>query len=216
MDSASSIQILSEQDLKKLANVIGEVEEKTCGQIRLMIVKRSTVTGHVHLLLWSLLVSLTFLLLWSTRHDLFLWDRWWLWPLLILIEFFISALLSRSQNLQRLFTSYRDLHHQVWARAELEFHRQGLDRTRSHTGVLLFVSLMERQALVLADKSIADKLPPHTWDQVVKIILQGAKNGLWAVKLEQALRECGAYLAQHFPPQGGNTHKLPNAVILKD
>ncbi len=216
MVSTSSIHILSDQELKKLGEVIGEVEKKTCGDVRLMIVKRSAVTGHVRLLLWALLVSLTFLFLWFNRHSLILWERWWLWPSILLGQYVIAALLSRSQLLQRLFTSYYDLHHQVWARAEVEFHRQGLSDARSHTGVLLFVSLMERQAVVLAGKAIADKLPSDAWDPVVKIIIEGARSGRWTEKLEQALRECGAYLANHFPPQPGKSKELPNAVILKD
>ena len=216
MDSISSIHILSEAELKKLANVISEVEEKTCGDIRLMVVKRSAVTGHVHLLLWSLLLSLTFLYIWFFRHSLIVWERWWLWPSIILGQYILAAFLSRSQLLQRTFTSHHDLRHQVWARAEVEFHRQGLSDTRSHTGVLLFVSLMERQALVLAGKAIADKLPPNVWDKVAKIMTEGARSGHWAEKLEEALRECGAYLASHFPKQAGKTHQLPNTVILKD
>lgn len=220
MGFTSNAQILTEQELKKLADVIREVEEKTCGDIRLMIVKRSAVTGHVHLLLWSLLVSLTFLILWSTRSNPifwpFFWEQWWLWPLILLCQYVIAAFLSCLPVLQRLFSSHHDLHHQVWARAEVEFHRQGLSDTRSHTAVLLFVSLMERQAVVLADKAIADKLPPHTWDQIVKMIIQGARTGHWAEKLELALRECGVYLATHFPPQAGKSNELPNTVILLD
>jgi putative membrane protein len=216
MDSISSIHILSEAELKKLANVISEVEEKTCGDIRLMVVKRSAVTGHVHLLLWSLLLSLTFLYLWFFRHSLIFWERWWLWPSIILGQYIFAAFLSRSQLIQRAFTSHHDLRHQVWARAEVEFHRQGLSDTSSRTGVLLFVSLMERQALVLADKAIADKLPPNVWDKVAKIMTEGARSGRRAEKLEEALRECGAYLATHFPKQAGITHHLPNTVILKD
>jgi putative membrane protein len=216
MNSASSIHILSKSELKKLADVIGEVEEKTSGDIRLMIVKRSSVTGHVHLLLWSLLLSLTFLYLWFFRHSVILWERWWLWPSIILGQYILAAILSRSEFLQRVFTSHHDLSHQVWARAEVEFHRQGLSNTHSHTGVLLFVSLMERQALVLADKAIADKLPPNAWDKVAGIISDGARSGRWAEKLEEALRDCGTYLALHFPGQAGNTHQLPNIVILKE
>ncbi|OYZ23565.1 MAG: hypothetical protein B7Y39_04465 [Bdellovibrio sp. 28-41-41] len=216
MVSGSSIQILSDGELKRLAEVIGEVEEKTSGDLRLMIVKRSAVTGHVHLLLWSLMVALTFLYLWLNRHSLIFGERWWLWPSIILSQYIIAAFLSHSQLLQRILTSHRDLYHQVWARAEVEFHRQGLSDTSSQTGVLLFVSLMERQAVVLADKAIVNKLPSNIWDQTVKIIIQGARKGKWAEKLEQALRECGTHLTTHFPSQTGKNHELSNAVILKD
>jgi putative membrane protein len=209
-------QILTHQELKRLADVIGEVEEKTIGEIRLMIVGRSAVTGHVHNTVWVLLLAVSFLLIWFERHDLIYFERWWLWPALIVGLYLFANILSRFQFIQRAFTSNHDLHHQVMARAEVEFHREGLNGTLAHTGVLIFLSLMERYAVVLADKGIADKLPVHAWDKVVSKVIAGARSGHWADKLEEAIRECGTYLASHFPPQGLKSNELPNTVIIKD
>lgn len=207
---------INESELAKLAMVIGEVEKKTSGEIRLMIVKRSSVTGHVHTVLWAMMVSATFLGLWFWRHDVVLWEQWWMWPAILGGLYVVSAVLARLEWVQRRFTPHHDLHHQVWARAEVEFHREGLSQTHLHTGVLLFVSLMERQALVLADKGIADKVAPHTWDLVVRTMVEGARTGRWAEKLEQSIRQCGEYLADHFPPEAVKTNELPNEVIFKD
>lgn len=209
-------EILNQQQLDRLAEVIGEVEQKTSGEVRLMIVKRSAVSGHVQMVLWGLLVSLTFLVLWFGRHDLIFWERWWMWPAILVFHYFLAAVLSRLEPVQRRFTPMHDMRHQVLTRAEVEFHREGLSGTRAHTGILLFVSLFEHQAVVLADKGIADRVPPGAWDQVLKTILEGARSGKWAEKLEQALRECGAYLASHFPPSADNGNELPNTVIMKD
>jgi putative membrane protein len=209
-------QILSQNELGRLATVIGEVEKATAGEIRLMIVKRSSLTSHVHLLLWNILISLSFIALWFFRHDLIFFESWGLWAGLIGGSYAVSLLLSRFALVQRRLTNPRDLHHQVWARAEVEFHREGLSDTTSHTGVLIFVSLFEHMALVLADKGVADKVDEHAWDKVVDEILHGARNQTWAESLEKAVRECGKYLSEHFPPQAGKGNELSNAVILKD
>jgi len=208
--------ILTQTELDHLADVIGEVEEKTDGEIRLMIVKRSAVTGHVHFSLWMALLVVAFLGFWYLRHDLIFFEGWWLWPALIVATYLGAWILMRFDRVQRGFTPHGDLLHDVWARAEVEFHREGLSRTRHHTGVLIFLSLMEREAVVLADHGIADKIPASAWDGVVQAILKGARSGHWAQQCEAALRECGKYLAEHFPPQSGKSNELPNAVILKD
>jgi putative membrane protein len=207
--------ILSQKELKHLAEVIGEMEDKTIGEIRVMIVKRSAMTGHVHNTLWVFLLALSFLLFWFERHDLIYFERWWLWPSLVIGTYLVANILARSAFVQRAFTPSFDLHHQVLARAEVEFHREGLSGTKAHTGVLIFLSLMERVAVVLADKGIADKVPVHGWDKVIAKVLAGARKG-WADKLEEAIRECGAYLAAHFPSTGAKADELPNTVILKE
>jgi putative membrane protein len=117
---------------------------------------------------------------------------------------------------QRWLTAAEDLKHQVWARAEVEFNREIAGRTRSNTGILLFLSRMERQAVVLADKGIASKLPPETWSKVVGLIVDGARTSQWAAKFEEALRVCGGLLASHFPQELDDSNELPNQVIVKD
>lgn len=212
------MSILNEHQLKNLSSVIGELEHKTSGEIRLMIVKRSSVTGHVPMLLWSLLISISFLLLWFWRHefDLLFWNHWWVSPAVLVASYFLAIVLARFGWVQRRFTSFNDLKHQVWARAEVEFHREGLGGTSARTGILIFVSLMEHQAVVIADHGIASKVPANTWDEVVAIIIEGAKTGHWEEKLEQALRQCGALLATHFPAHVVNANELSNVVIIKD
>lgn len=209
-------RFLKQEDLHHLAAVIDEVEKNTSGQMRLMIVRRSSVTGHVHTLLWALLIAFILLVLRFGYHEFIFYERWWMWPVILIGGYIITGFISRFAPVQRILTHAGDLHHQVWARAEIEFHRCGLHRTHDHTGVLLFVSLMERQAVVLADKGIAEKADPHAWDKVVQIILEGARTGRWPEKLEQAIRECGAYLTAHFPPQPDKVNELPNRVILKN
>lgn len=208
--------LLTQAELKTLATLISDLENKTIGEIRLMIVKRSSVTGHVHSTLWALTLALTVITVWFARHDLIYVERWWMWPAVIAGLYIVTGFLSGFQIVQRAFTPTEDLRHQVLARAEVEFHREGLSQTTARTGVLVFLSQMERVAVVLADKGIAAKVPVHAWDKVIAKVIQGAKTGRWAEKLEDALRECGGYLATHFPSTGAKKNELSNSVIIKD
>lgn len=67
--------ILSASDLKHLAAVIAEVEQKTVGELRLMIVGRSTRGSYVFPLLGFMLSTLQLLALWPLRYQLILSGR---------------------------------------------------------------------------------------------------------------------------------------------
>lgn len=103
----------------------------------------------------------------------------------------------------------------VFSRAELEFHREGLDGTKAATGILIFLSLFEHEAVVLGDRAIAAKLDKAVWHEVVQKVLEGGRTRDWRGKLEEAIRMCGDLLTRHFPMQAGDRNELPNHVIVK-
>ena len=94
--------------------------------------------------------------------------------------------------------------------AALAFHEQGLVETRHRTGILLFVSLLERQVVVLADRGIHERVPDGTWDDVVAKVLEGIRAGRADEGLVEAIRSCGEHLAAHFPRQPDDRNELPN------
>jgi putative membrane protein len=208
-------RILSPKELDELADVIAQVETETSGELRLMIVGRSTPVSHVFPLAAFALISFSFMVLWILRFELLVSGIGFLPPALMLASIAIAFGLSRWSLVQRLLTSKRDMTIEVWERAQLEFHHEGLNGTKAQTGVLIMLSMMERQAVVLADKGIASKLEGEIWKDVVRIVLHGAEGGRWRSKLEEALRLCGKILKENFPAQAGDTDELPNHVIVK-
>lgn len=210
------VGILTSQELERLEKVIGEIELKTSAEVRLMIVKKSAAIGHVFPLLWAQLTALLAVGLWLARSHFEFHAEWILSAAVLVIGYSLAWILARVPFFQRWMTPEADRDAQVWARAEVEFHREGLTQTVGKTGVLLFISLMEREAVVLGDRAIAAKLPTTTWNEVIAHVMKGAKSGEWANHLEEALRLCGARLADSFPIQSDDRNELVNAVILKD
>ncbi len=208
--------LLSREELDHLADVIAESELKTSGEIRLMIVGRSSRSSHVFPLIACFLSTLLIVAIWYEREWILLsGHNWW-----VVSALWFSAIaawvLSRFQFIQRTLTSPADLEHQVAMRAEIEFHREGLSRTAGSTGILIFLSVMERQAVVLADKGIAEKLDKKIWLEVVNLVIEGARSNKLASKLEEAVRRCGNLLSAHFPIQPGDVNELSNTVIVKE
>ena len=95
-----------------------------------------------------------------------------------------------------------------------QFLAQNLHTTRGRTGVLLFVSIAERYAEVIADEGIYAKVPAEVWDDVVRVLVENIKVGAAAEGFLQAVRLSGALLAEHFPPAEPDWDELPNHLIV--
>ena len=89
------------------------------------------------------------------------------------------------------------MEHRVHQRALAAFVEQEVFRTRDRTGILLFVSLLERRAVVLADSGITARVAQDEWDAVVADIVAGMRRGEPGPALAAAIRRCAGLLATH-------------------
>jgi putative membrane protein len=99
------------------------------------------------------------------------------------------------------------------ARARAQFMAQNLHATASRTGVMIFVSLAERYAEILADTAIDSKVPPGFWQATVDALTAAIGAGRLADGLEKAVLSCGAALAEHFPRRTDDVNELPDKVV---
>lgn len=103
----------------------------------------------------------------------------------------------------------------VRRRAQEQFLAKNLHLTRARTGVLIFVSLGEHMAELVADEGIAAKVDPATWHQAMTALTGGLKRGEAAEGFSAAVGLCGAVLAEHFPADlSDNPNELPDAVVV--
>lgn len=204
------------EEAQKISETVAKVETKTAGEIVPMIVHRSSVIGHIPMLLT--LAFLVTLLVFEVPHMNFFsgLSRAWLLFLISGLCFGISIPLSRLAWVQRLMVSQADQIFEVEERALLEFYQAGISSTRGQTGILIFLSLMERKAVVLADEAISKKLPQEVWSQICKDLVECIKKGKTAEGLNQAVLRSGELLAQHFPHGPQNDNELSNHLILKE
>ena len=100
----------------------------------------------------------------------------------------------------------------VHAAALTQFKAGGIGTTRAHTGVLIFVSLADRMAEVVADPAIYAKVPPDHWATTVTALTDGIRAGTPGAGFVRAIELAGAVLAEHFPASGG-ANELPNRLI---
>jgi putative membrane protein len=103
----------------------------------------------------------------------------------------------------------------VQRRAAEQFTAKNLHLTRERTGVLLYVSLGERMAELIADEGIADHVDAHVWDKAMAALADGLKRGDVEAGFAAAIGLCGDVLAEKFPAHpGDNPDELPDAVVV--
>ncbi|MBS0331315.1 MAG: TPM domain-containing protein [Proteobacteria bacterium] len=103
----------------------------------------------------------------------------------------------------------------VRRRAAEQFFAKNLHLTRDRTGVMIYVSLAERMAELIADEGIHDHVGPQTWDKAMAALTEGLKHGRVEQGFEAAVRLCGEVLAERFPADpNDNPNELPDAVAV--
>jgi putative membrane protein len=99
-------------------------------------------------------------------------------------------------------------------RAAIEqFFLRHVSHTENRSGVLIFVSLAERYARIIADDGIAAKVPNAEWQAAIDALIAHMRDGRIASGFIAAIERCGAVLAMHAPPDGSSP-VLANRLYL--
>lgn len=93
------------------------------------------------------------------------------------------------------------------------FYEHGLHKTKRQTGVLFYISLIERRVNVLADKGIHDKITQQVLERHASDVAAGIKAGRACEAVVHAITEIGEVLAAHFPRSPDEVNELPDLVL---
>jgi putative membrane protein len=86
-------------------------------------------------------------------------------------------------------------------------------RTHGRTGILIYLSLAEHRAEIIADEAIASKVDPAVWGDAMAAMLQHIREGRIADGMIAAVDKVGVVLAEHFPRAENDTNELPDRLI---
>ncbi|MGE3260952.1 MAG: TPM domain-containing protein [Bacteriovoracia bacterium] len=203
------------QDLQRIKAAVGKAEAKTSGEIVPVIAAKSVHYAWLVFLLGVLgLAAGTCTGLWLSHY----------WPFAAELSTIfalqggglaLGALLGRSAWIMRKLLGDLWMEQEVFSAAQLAFVKEGLFNTRDHTGILIYISLRERRVVILADKGINEKVSPTYWDEEVKKIVIGLRNGTAGDALVEVVEEVGGKLAEHFPKKADDTNELEDQVRLR-
>ncbi len=207
---------LNEKNLVEIRDAVSAAEEKTTGEIVPMVVRCSSPLGHIHGLTFFILISIFEFAYFSFSIQLGFDYALQIQLGLMLIAMLLSFPMAKIEWTQHFLTSKYDRAHNTLVRAELEFHRSRIRSTAAHTGVLLFVSVMERQAVILADEKVINKLGADVWSGVLKILTEGLKARNFTQGFSASISQIGLILKDHFPAKDHANNDLPNELQIKE
>jgi putative membrane protein len=199
---------ITNADRAAIAAAIRAAEQQTSGQIVCVLARSSSDYSHVGVL-WAALAALV-----SP------------WPMIIFTELsvqriffiqiavFLATALMLSWPPVRMALVPRAVRRARAHRAAIEqFFARGLTHTRERTGVLIFVSLAERYARIVADEGIAAKVKNAEWQAAVDALTAHFRDGRLVEGFVAAIERCGAVLAAHAPPRGTGD-ELPDRIYV--
>jgi putative membrane protein len=200
------------EETERIQQAVIAAEKNTSGEIVPMVV---SVSGHyAEVELSALVVGLVL----GSLAALIWHDPWGsvqaylLWPALGAAS---GLLVASIPSVKRRLIRADRMTEAVHLRSLAAFTAHGLHYTKAHTGVLLFVSLLEHRVIVLADRGINEKVAPGTWDEVVRIVTEGLRSGDACRAFCSAIERCGAILAQFFPRAADDDDELANNLITE-
>ena len=201
---------LNTDGAKRISEAVARAEAKTSAEIVPMVVSGSITTGHVPWILFLIALPVIWMLIPYMMHD-------WLGEVATVVGAVIfAAVFHRFNWVKRILTPNADETVSVNRRALLEFHLANLRSTQNGTGVLIFVSMLERKAVVLADDRIAAEFPPEICGETLNVLTSRIKQRKFADGMSEAIDLLGEKLATKFPAASSNPNELPNTLIVKD
>ena len=132
---------------------------------------------------------------------------------LLTLVFLLFRLMLAWMPLRMALTPGRTKTRRVHRRAVELFRATCQLKTRGRTGILIYLSLLERRAEILADRAIADQVQPEIWGEAMAVLVDEVKAGRPGPGLVQAVEKVGAVLAGILPPRPVNPDELPNRLV---
>lgn len=219
---------LDERGRALVAEAVAEAEAKTSGEIVTILTDQSDHYNDVAFM-WSAGASFAVMSLFALlpRPFLDLWDglvagwghQWTTGELasmviaLGLIAFFAMLGAQQYQPLKLALVPGALKTARAHAAAIRLFKAGTEQRTINHTGVLIYLSLADHRAEIVADTAIAEKVAPEVWGEAMGDMLAEIRQGCIAEGLAAGVRDVGFVLAQHFPKPAGDKNQLPDDLI---
>jgi putative membrane protein len=198
----------TQQDHDNISAAIHEAEKHTCGQIVCVLAHSSSMDRYIPIA-WASVLSL------FVPWPLIYFTQWSVQRIFLsqLTVFIVVGVIFSFTRL-RLALVPRTVRRTRAHRAALEqFVVRGIDRTKNRCGVLIFVSLAEHYARIIADEGVAAKVGAAEWQAAVDALTAHMRDGRIAAGFVAAIERCGAVLAAHAPPDG-SPNELPDRLYV--
>jgi putative membrane protein len=219
---------LTEQDHAVVTEAVAAAERNTDGEIVTVVAGQSDsyLDVAMHWAVLAMLLVLALLSVWpGIAAALYerVFDPWTqvVHPSVLLLialvlqvlVFLVVRLLLTLPQVRLAVTPGATKTRRVRRRAMGLFRTAAEKRTRGRTGVLLYLSLAEHRAELIADEAIHAKVAPEVWGEAMAALVGAVREGRVADGMAQAVAQVGVVLAEHFPRSADDVNELPDRLI---
>ena len=213
---------------KLVSDAVTAAEAQTSGEIVTVLADRSDGYTDVALL-WAIGAAFTAMSVFAVFPQPFLglWDRliggwgheWTTGEMasmviaLGLVKFLVVLLVQQWEPLKFALIPAPVKTIRVHDQAVRQFKVGADRRTTGRTGVLIYLSMREHRAEIVADESIAAIVSAEVWGEAMGDMLVLIRKGQVAEGLAIGIRDVGFVLAQHFPRGADDENELPDRLI---
>jgi putative membrane protein len=208
------MSIMSPDDHDAVSKAIHAAEERTDGEIYAVLARRSddyfSAAGF----------AVSFAAIFGAALIAFVLHHYWYqidertFALALALAYLCAlAVLWFAPDLRLWLVPRRTQYRRAHQNAQSQFLARNIHVTKRRTGVLIFVSLAERYAEVVADEAIDMRVGQEEWDGIVAVLIEHARKGKLAEGYLIAIEKAGVLLKEHFPKSHGDTNELDDHLV---
>jgi putative membrane protein len=219
---------MSADDHARVSAAVHAAEQNTSGEIVTIVADHSDRYLDVALW-WSIVAAIIGLAAFAAFPGFYTWvmaalsggwisdatpsDMLELALALVVIIFSVVRLMLQWIPLRLAFTPGIVKSRRVRRRAIRYFKVGAERRTAGRTGILIYLSLVERRAEIVADEAIHGQVPDERWGEAMADMLAHVRAGQIADGMIAAVERVGTILSENFPRAEGDVNELPDRLI---
>jgi putative membrane protein len=200
---------LTDEAKRALTQAVREVEASTSAELVVAVRARSGSYLHADLIAGIVvgLAALAFLLFSEREFGLlaFVVDT-------VVAGFLGGLIASRFPGLRRLLTRPAVRRHLAETAARSVFLEKRVHGTAGRTGFLLYVSVLEREAVVVTDLGLETLAATESWQRAIGAIEAGVRQGEDGVRIAEKVRALAHICGPALPRTHDDIDELANEV----
>lgn len=210
MTAKKANNFFSEPEKQIISTLVKKAENETSGEIAVMVVDGSDSYREAEILGATLLAAFIALVVVVSIQHIAVWS---FIPAVMIFWFPALYFMRGFPRFKLAFAGKKRLEEAVRDRAVRAFFEKRLYRTRDETGILVFVSILERKVWILGDRGINQRIAPQLWTSFAGELAGKIREGRAFDGLCVIIEKLGCVLAEHFPKRMDDTNELQDEVI---
>jgi putative membrane protein len=216
---------LDDKAFSEIKDAVKKAESKTTGEIAVAVAAESASYAF-----WELLaaVGISILLLaclFPMANQIYAWlgkifwgpEPWYLAAFFLIVCAIVVVVLYLAFNIpavDAVVVPQIAKSKSVTARAMRYFTESGVYCTKEHSGILIYVSYLEKEVRIIADKGISEKISQDLWNLIADELADSLAKKNVKDAFINAINRCGDLLSENFPAHKENPDELPDGLVV--